>query len=131
MYKPIVVEKKRLFSVGKKEEEKAGLFLGDTVLHNSIQSKQPKENEYNVPEKELSPFDSAPEPPKPIVYKDKKTNEVLYGYSQHNLDSLIKLLHFVIILLGAFSMVIFFIIVYIFYIFQKYHVLTQIVNNLK
>lgn len=103
-------QKRNFFFRKKREEQKTSdedvNLLDDTVLHNTSPLK------------------------KPLVYQDKEKNETLYGYSQHNLDSLVNLIRFVIVLFSAICLVLFLMILYVFYIFEKYHVLTQIVQAL-
>lgn len=122
MYNPITKDKK-----GKKKK------LFDLRRFNKV----PKDDDVIEVKKAVKQIADASNmsvkeiPKKPLVYYNNKKKETLYGYSQHNLDSLVKLLQFIIILFGIFSIVIFFLMLYVFYIFQRYHVLTQIIQALQ
>ena len=65
-----------------------------------------------------------------MEYKDE-SGQVMYGYSQKNLDSLAKLLFTFIYFLILIFIVLTGIVVYLLFMAHKYHIVTSVVNALR
>ena len=66
-----------------------------------------------------------------LSYKDNTTGNVLYGYSQQNLDKLVMWMKYAIVLFSVIGVILFSLYVYIFYVFVRFNILTKIIQSLR